>query len=107
MMSKNLIMAGERLKRIAVAKNQTPHDLAMAILKEDGFVLQRNKDRPEILGGARGYLVTFPGDGEPFSRNMRRSWLMEIAELIIQGERPKDIAEKFHDYWNYHGKDDS
>ena len=94
-------MLGDRLKRIAIAKNQTPHDLAMAILKEDGFILQRNKDRPEILGGARGYLVTFPGEGEPFSRNMRRSWLMEIAELIIQGEKPKDIAEKFHDYWSY------
>ena len=94
-------MLVDRLKRIAIAKNQTPHDLAMAILKEDGFILQRNKDRPEILGGARGYLVTFPGEGEPFSRNMRRGWLMEIAELIIQGEKPNDIAKNFHDYWSY------
>ena len=100
-------MLGDRLKRIAIAKNQTPHDLAMAILKEDGFVLQRNSDRPEVLGGARGYLVTFPGEGEPFSRNMRRSWLMEIAELIIQGEKPKDIAEKFHDHWTYQVEESS
>ena len=100
-------MLVDRLKRIAIAKNQTPHDLAMAILKEDGFILQRNKDRPEILGGARGYLVTFPGEGEPFSRNMRRSWLMEIAELIIQGEKPKDIAEKFHDHWTYQVEESS
>ena len=100
-------MLGERLRRIAIAKNQTPHDLAMAILKEYGFILQRNKERPGILGGARGYLVTFPGEGEPFSRNMRRSWLMEVAELIIQGEKPKDIAEKFNEYWSYQVEDRS
>ena len=100
-------MLGDRLKRIAIAKNQTPHDLAMAILKEDGFILQRNQERPSILGGARGYLVTFPTKGEAFSKNMRRGWLIEIAALIIQGETPQDIANKFHHYWRYQADEEA
>ncbi len=82
-----------KVKRIAIQRNISAHELAKNILSEAGYRIERMEDRTEQ--GWRGYTIIFPCqiDGMDFIKRMRRSWLIELADLVVEGVPTNEIAE--------------
>ena len=81
-----------KVKKIAIQRNISAHELAKNILSEAGYRIERMEDRTEQ--GWRGYTIIFPCqiDGNDFVKRMRRSWLIELADLVIEGVPTDEIA---------------
>ena len=82
-----------KVKKIAIQRNISAHELAKNILSEAGYRIERMEDRTEQ--GWRGYTVIFPCqiDGNNFTKRMRRSWLVELADLVVEGVTTDEIAK--------------
>ena len=81
-----------KVKKIAIQRNISAHELAKNILSEAGYRIERMEDRTEQ--GWRGYTVIFPCqvDEKCFTKRMRRSWLIELADLVVEGVPTEEIA---------------
>ena len=81
-----------KVKKIAIKRNISAHELAKNILSEAGYHIERMEDRTEQ--GWRGYTITFPCqiNGNNFIKRMRRSWLIELADLVVEGVPAKEVA---------------
>ena len=82
-----------KVQKIAIQRNISAHELAMNILIEAGYKIER-QHTPVFENGWRGYLVEYPCqlNGGQFIKRMRRSWLVELADLVVEGVPAKEIA---------------
>ena len=82
-----------KVKKIAIQRNISAHELAKNILSEAGYRIERMEDRTEQ--GWRGYTIIFPCkiNGNDFIKRMRRSWLIELADLVVEGVPADEIAK--------------
>ena len=82
-----------KVKKIAIQRNISAHELAKNILSEAGYRIERMEDRTEQ--GWRGYTIIFPckNNGNDFIKRMRRSWLIELADLVVEGVPADEIAK--------------
>ena len=81
-----------RLKRLAAQRYVTPYELSRNILQEAGYEITRREEKTPL--GHRGYDVLFPCsiEGQQHQKRMRRSWLIKLAELVMEGFKPEEIA---------------
>lgn len=84
-----------RVQRLAAQRQVTPYELSRNILQEAGYEITRREVKTPA--GHRGYDVVFPCtmSGEPHHKKMRRSWLIELAELVLEGFKPEEIADNY------------
>ena len=84
-----------RVQRLAAQRQVTPYELSRNILQEAGYLITRRESK--TLAGHRGYDVVFPCvmNGEPHQKMMRRTWLIELAELVLEGFKPEEIANNY------------
>ena len=70
-----------RVQRLAAQRQVTPYELSRNILQEAGYEITRREEKNPA--GHRGYDVAFPCsiDGQQHQKMMRRTWLIELAEL--------------------------
>ena len=82
-----------KVQKIALQRNISAHELAKNILTEAGYKIIR-QETPVFEGGWRGYLVEYPCklNEDQFVKRMRRSWLVELADLVIDGVPTVEIA---------------
>ena len=82
-----------KVQKIALQRNISAHELAKNILTEAGYKIIR-QEAPVFEGGWRGYLVEYPCklNNVRFAKRMRRSWLIELADLVIDGVLTEEIA---------------
>ena len=66
-------------------------------MSEAGYEIVRNEEKNDQ--GHRGYSVTFPTlkSGDQPEMQMRRFWLTNIAESILEGARPQEIYDQYKD----------
>ena len=83
-----------KVQKIAIQRNISVHELAMNILTEARYKIERQKT-PVLENGWRGYLVEYPCqlNGSTFIKRMRRSWLVELADLVVEGVPAQEIAK--------------
>ncbi len=81
-----------RVQRLAAQRCVTPYELSRNILQEAGYQIKRREEKTPL--GHRGYDVLFPCsiDGHQHQKRMRRSWLLELAALVLEGFKPEEIA---------------
>ena len=84
-----------RVQRLAAQRQVTPYELSRNILQEAGYLITRRETKTPA--GHRGYDVVFPCvmNGEPHQKMMRRTWLIELAELVLEGFKPEEIANNY------------
>ena len=84
-----------RVQRLAAQRQVTPYELSRNILQEAGYGITRREEK--TAAGHRGYDVVFPCtiDGRPYQKMMRRSWLIELAGLVLEGSKPEEIANDY------------
>ena len=83
-----------KVQKIAIQRNISVHELAMNILTEARYKIERQQT-PVFENGWRGYLVEYPCqlNGTTFIKRMRRSWLVELADLVVEGVPAQEIAK--------------
>ena len=83
-----------KVQKIAIQRNISTHELAMNILTEAKYKIERQQT-PVSENGWRGYLVEYPCqlNGKKFIKRMRRSWLVELADLVVEGVPAEEIAK--------------
>ena len=84
-----------RVQRLAAQRQVTPYELSRNILQEAGYGITRREKKTDA--GHRGYDVVFPCtiDGQSHQKMMRRNWLIELAELVLEGFKPGEIAANY------------
>ncbi len=84
-----------RVQRLAAQRQVTPYELSRNILQEAGYAITRREEKNPA--GHRGYDVVFPCtiDGQQHQKMMRRTWLIELAELVLEGFKPEEIATNY------------
>ena len=84
-----------RVQRLAAQRQITPYELSRNILQEAGYGITRREEKTPA--GHRGYDVIFPCtiDGQQHQKMMRRTWLIELAELVLEGFKPEEIATNY------------
>lgn len=82
-----------KLELIAIERKISAHELAINILTEAGYQVER-KNNQRLGSNFRGYGVEFPCEinDKPFVKRMKRSWLCQLANLVIEGVPAIDIA---------------
>lgn len=82
-----------KVQKIAIQRNISAHELAMNILTEANYKIER-QNTPVFENGWRGYFVEYPCqlNGIQFIKRMRRSWLVELADLVVEGVPAEEIA---------------
>ena len=84
-----------RVHRLAAQRQVTPYELSRNILEEAGYKITRREAKS--AAGHRGYDVVFPCtiDGQAHQKMMRRTWLIELADLVLEGFKPEEIATNY------------